>query len=78
MTGQKITHCCKWRLTTTLFDLITNGKVDIIVFGAETSTKRAEISCATLTAFKNPINYFENSQGKDFAKPDNGQKCLID
>lgn len=65
-------HYCKLYLITRLFDFIANAGVDIIIFGAETFIKKIEVSCVTLVASKNPMNYSKNSQNRDFAELDNG------
>lgn len=61
-----------------LFYLIANAVIDIINFDAEISAKRAEKSFNALIMFKDPINYLESSQSKDFAKSNNGKRRLID
>lgn len=71
-------HCCKQHLTTRFFDFIADSRVDIVAFEAKTFAKKAEISCIALAAFKNLINYFENSQNKNLAELSNEQKYLID
>lgn len=54
-----------------LFDLVTNGKVYILISEARKFAKKTEVRLSLWAASINLINFLESSQSKSLAKTSN-------